>query len=55
MHVVCGCLCRGYHLVNFEADHSELLGINPFLDFPLMVSLIEDTANSVTKAETSSS
>jgi hypothetical protein len=37
--------------VNFEADHSQLLGVNKFDDFPMMAALIEDTAASVARAQ----
>ena len=39
----------GDHLVNFQADHSELIGVNYFEDLPMMISLIEDAASSVEK------
>ena len=41
----------GDHLVNFTADHVELTGASKFDDLPMMVSLIEDTVESVAQAE----
>ena len=40
----------GDHLVNFEADHSELVGISHFRDLDLMLSLISDTTDSLARA-----
>ena len=33
---------RGEHLVNFEADHTEIVGLNPFPQLQSLFTLIED-------------
>lgn len=33
---------RGQHLVNFEVDHSELIGLNNYPEYQSIITLIED-------------
>lgn len=34
----------GEHLVNFEADHTEIVGINPYEQLESVFNLVEDNA-----------
>ena len=35
---------RGQHLVNFEADHSEIVGVNPWAEIRDLFRLVEENA-----------
>jgi hypothetical protein len=42
MSMVHTTLFRGEHLVNFDADHTEIVGINPNPQLQSVFTLIED-------------